>query len=116
MPFAYDIEEYVTSDGDSPFGQWLLGLKDARAQAKIRAKLARVRQGNFGDWKKLKNADGICEMREHYSPGYRVFYTVAGQKIVLLLAGSTKKDQEKTIEQAKRYLADYKRRNTGNEQ
>ena len=46
-------------------------------------------------------------MREHYSPGYRIFYAVVGKKLVLLLAGSTKKDQKKAIAKAKEYLADY---------
>ncbi len=46
-------------------------------------------------------------MREHYSPGYRIFYAIVGKKLVLLLAGSTKKDQKKTISKAKGYLEDY---------
>ena len=35
---------------------------------------------------------------------------IVGNKIVLLLAGSTKKDQNSTIAKAKEYLADYERR------
>ncbi len=106
----YEIEEYVASNGKSPFAEWLLGLKDERAQAKIRARLNRASFGNFGDWKILKGTKNIFEMREHHSPGYRIFYTFAGRKIILLLAGSTKKDQAKTIRKAKDYLADYERR------
>ena len=49
-------------------------------------------------------------MREHYGPGYRIFYSVIEGKVVLLLVGSTKKDQNKAISQAKDYLGDYKRR------
>ncbi len=63
--------------------------------------------GNFGDWKDIKGAKGVFEMREHYGPGYRIFYAVVGKKVVLLLAGSTKKDQKKTIAKAKEYLTDY---------
>jgi putative component of toxin-antitoxin plasmid stabilization module len=47
-------------------------------------------------------------MREHY--GYRIFYSIIENKIVLLLAGSIKRDQKKAIETAKKYLADYERR------
>ncbi len=46
-------------------------------------------------------------MREHYGPGYRIFYAVVGKKVVLLLVGSTKKDQKKIIAKAKEYLTDY---------
>ena len=49
-------------------------------------------------------------MRDHYGQGYRIYYSIEGQKIILLLAGSTKKEQTKTIAKAKEYLADYKRR------
>lgn len=110
MEPTYEIEEYVTEDAKAPFGQWLLGLKDKRAQAKIRARITRAAFSNFGDWKAIKNGNGLCEMREHYGPGYRVFYKVVGQKIVLLLAGSSKADQNKAITQAKERLADYERR------
>ena len=107
----YKLEEYTTASGKSPFADWLFKLKDKLAQAKIRAKLLRATQGNFGDWKDIKGVKGLFEMREHYGGGYRVFYTIVDRKIVLLLAGSTKKDQNKTIALAKEYLDDYKRRN-----
>ncbi len=106
----YDIEEYENVTGKAPFGEWLLDLKDERAQARIRARIRRAAFGNFGDWKNIKGVKGIFEMREHYSPGYRIFYAIVGKKLVLLLAGSTKKDQKKTIAKAKKYLADYTER------
>ncbi|MDR4503732.1 MAG: type II toxin-antitoxin system RelE/ParE family toxin [Candidatus Scalindua sp.] len=65
------------------------------AQAKILARIRRASFGNFGDWKKIKGTKGIFEMREHYRQGYRILYTVVKKKLVLLLAGSTKKDQKK---------------------
>jgi len=80
----------VASNGKSPFSEWLLGLKDERAQAKVRARINRAAFGNFGDWKILKRTKNLFEMREHYNPGYRIFYSFAGRKIILLLAGSTK--------------------------
>ncbi len=97
----------MTIIGKAPFGEWLLKLKDEMAQAKIRARIRRASFGNFGDWKDIKGANRILEMREHYSPGHRIFYSVVGKKLVLLLAGSTKKYQKKTIVKAKEYLADY---------
>ncbi len=110
MQPIYEIEEYVTTNGKSPFSQWLLKLKDKRAQAKIQARLTRATFGNFGDWKNIKGAKGICEMREHYGPGYRIFYSVVENKIILLLVGAEKSDQEKAIEQAQSRLDDYTKR------
>jgi putative addiction module killer protein len=66
--------------------------------------------GNLGGAKPLTGAKGIYELREHYKQGFRVFYAKVGKKVVLLLAGSTKSDQNKTIAKAKEYLADYERR------
>lgn len=106
----YEIEEYVTEDGKVPFGDWLLGLKDKRAQAKVHARIRRASLGNFGDWKTIKGAKGVHEMREHYGPGYRIYYSIIGNKIVLLLIGSEKKDQDKAIAQAVENLKDYESR------
>lgn len=49
-------------------------------------------------------------MRVHYGPGYRILYALIGGKMILLLAGSTKKDQKKAIDKARAYLQDYMRR------
>ena len=70
-------------------------LKDKTGQAKLLARIRRASFGNFGDWKEIKGAKGLYEMREHYGPGYRIFYTLVGKKLILLLAGSSKKDQKK---------------------
>ena len=48
-PERYEIREYLTEDGHSPFAAWLDGLRDRRARARIDARLARVRLGNLGD-------------------------------------------------------------------
>jgi len=109
MKQIYDIEVYENIKGEAPFSNWLLGLKDKIAQIKIHARIDRTSLGNFGDCKQIKVSKGIFEMREHYGQGYRIFFTIREKKIVLLLAGSVKKEQIKTIQKAKEYLADYKR-------
>uniref|UniRef100_UPI00310138D8 type II toxin-antitoxin system RelE/ParE family toxin n=1 Tax=Neorhizobium sp. EC2-8 TaxID=3129230 RepID=UPI00310138D8 len=106
----YEIEVYETEDGNAPFNEWLDDIKSAEAKTQVVARIRRASLGNFGDWKSLTGAAGICEMRIHHGQGFRVFYTVVGQTIVLLLAGSTKKEQDKTIAKAKTYLEDYNRR------
>lgn len=106
----YEIEEYVTANGKSPYADWLDDLKDLVARAKLAARIDRAAHGNFGDWKTLAGANGVFELRETYGPGYRVYYSIVERKIILLLAGSTKKDQRRTIAKAKEYLADYEDR------
>lgn len=102
----YEIEEYIAEDGTSPFAEWLRGLKDARARARLLARLDRVSLGNLGDWKVL--SDGVAELRDTHGPGYRVYFSFVGKTVVLLLAGSTKRDQGKAIRKAKAYLENYK--------
>ena len=65
--------------------------------------------GNFGDTKSLK--DGIHELRDHYSPGYRIYYSIAKETVVLLLAGSVKQDQDQqqAIEKSKEYLKQWRK-------
>ena len=106
----YDIEIFTDDDGVCHFKKWLDALKDTRAKAKILARLRRASEGNFGDWKRLVNTDGIFEMREHYGAGFRIYYSMIGQKLVVILAGSTKRDQDKTIEKAKQYLTQQQQR------
>jgi len=110
MTQKFDIEVYEDDRGKAPFSDWILKLKDKLAQAKLHSRVDRASLGNFGDWKDIKGAKGIYEMREHYGPGYRIFYTITGKTVVLLLAGSTKRDQNKAIVKAKKYLAEYERR------
>jgi len=86
-----------------PFRDWLLRLKDVVARAKLTARIDRAA-------KAIKNAPGVFEMRVHCGPGYRIFYAMIGQKVILLLAGSAKRDQRKAIALAKQRLADYMER------
>ena len=83
-------------------------LQDKTARAKIRARLERVKAGNFGDCNPVR--DGVQELRVDYGPGYRVFLRRQGPVVVLLLCGSGKSDQDRAIRQAIKYLTDWKQR------
>ena len=107
---AYNLEEYVTTEGKSPFGEWLGKLKNKQVVARIFTRLDRIQLGNFGDYKPVKGVTGLYELREHHGAGYRIFFSIVGDKIVLLLTGSTKRNQQRIIEKAAQYLADYKKR------
>ena len=103
-----DIRIYIDATGRAPFDEWLNALKDVQGRARIRARLARVQAGNFGDCKPLR--DGVQELRIDHGPGYRVYLSRQGPVLVLLLCASDKSEQDKAIRQALGYLADWKQR------
>jgi putative addiction module killer protein len=81
------------------FIEWLDGLRDARAVAKIAARLKRVSEGNFGDCAPV--GEGVSELRIHYGPGYRVYFVRRGRVVVVVLGGGDKSTQARDIELAK---------------
>ena len=92
---------YQVHQTDS-FAKWLSKLKDRRAIAKILVRIESLRQGNTGDSKSL--GSGLHELRLHYGPGFRVYYTRRSGLIVLLLCGGDKSSQSKDIAHARRIM------------
>ncbi|MFI5098369.1 MAG: type II toxin-antitoxin system RelE/ParE family toxin [Candidatus Acidiferrales bacterium] len=103
-----EIRHYVTPAGKDVFDEWLTDLVDARAQAKLAARINRLAAGNFGDCRALRQ--GLHELRIDWGPGYRVYFTLSGKACVLLLCGGDKRKQSSDIERALGYLQDYKER------
>jgi len=103
-----ELRIYTDAQGQAPLTQWLDALRDAKARAQIRARLARVAAGNFGDCKPLR--DGVQELRVDFGPGYRVYLSRQGPVLVLLLCGSDKASQDRAIARAIEYLDDWKQR------
>lgn len=86
---------------------WIDGLKDEKGRARILAKVrAFERTGHAGDTKAL--GDSVHEMRFGFGPGYRVYYAVFAQTVVLL--GGDKSTQTRDIKAAKRYAQIWKAR------
>lgn len=106
------VEIYETRDGKSPFKSWLRRLRDQKAKQRIRARIARVRLGNFGDSRPV--GDGVVELRIHYGPGYRVYLGRDGDELVILLVGGDKSAQQRDIARAKAYWKDYREKRGAN--
>ncbi len=104
------IITYTTSSGKSPLEDWLRKLGDKRSKARILNRIDRLRLGNFGDCKSI--GDGVFELRIHFGPGFRVYFGLIGQEIVVLLCGGDKSSQSKDIATATEYWKEYK--NHGN--
>ncbi|NDE89891.1 MAG: type II toxin-antitoxin system RelE/ParE family toxin [Alphaproteobacteria bacterium] len=96
----------VTLLRSSEFDEWLSGLKDIRAYARILSRLDGACLGNFGDYKSV--GDGVFEMRIHLSPGYRIYYTQMNGAVYLLLVGGSKASQKNDILKAKRMAKNVK--------
>ena len=81
------------------FDRWLAKLRDTRAKARIIIRIRSAERGNFGDCEPV--GAGVSEMRIHFGPGYRVYFTRASKFVYLLLCGGTKRGQNKDIVKAR---------------
>jgi putative addiction module killer protein len=81
------------------FIDWLKGLRDRQARARISARIDRLEEGNPGQTRSV--GSGLVEMKIDYGPGYRVYYVQRGEVLVMLLCGGDKSTQEKDIRRAK---------------
>jgi putative addiction module killer protein len=104
----YEIKHYVTAEDQDVFAQWLRKLKDTTAKIAIVRRGNRIEQGNFGDHKFCR--DGVWELRVEVGAGYRVYYAIEGQQVVLLLCGGDKRTQDADIERACEFWQDWQRR------
>ena len=89
------------------FAEWLGDLRDVKAKARILARLASARLGNLGDTRTL--GGGVHEMRVHVGPGYRVYFALRRDTVLLLLCGGAKSRQTRDIERARAMLAELDR-------
>lgn len=48
---------------------------------------------------------GVSEMREHFGPGWRMYYVQRGGVFIVMLGGGTKRSQKTDIAAAKRLAA-----------
>ncbi|EKF59231.1 addiction module killer protein [Agrobacterium albertimagni AOL15] len=87
-----------TFEKTEPFDVWLRALKDRTGKLRILARLTSAEQGNFGDCAPV--GGDVFEMRIHYGPGYRVYYTRRGTTVYLLLIGGNKSTQKRDIKRA----------------
>jgi len=80
------------------FRAWHKDLGDLKARIAIARRLDRAAAGNLGDAKSV--GEGVSEMRIDVGAGYRVYFAVRGNTIIVLLCGGNKKTQQRDIKHA----------------
>lgn len=80
------------------FAKWYTNLRDLKAKAAIFRRIERAENGNLGDIKSV--GGGVSEVRIDIGAGYRVYFTLRGGELVILLAGGDKSTQQADIDRA----------------
>jgi putative addiction module killer protein len=80
------------------YREWINALKDRVGRARIQVRVDRLVHGNPGKHRDL--TDGVSELKIDFGPGYRVYYTQRGSRLLVLLVGGDKSRQQKDIELA----------------
>lgn len=110
---ALEILEYRDRTGRSPFREWFARLNAAAAR-KVTTALFRLALGNLSTVKTV--GKGVQECRINFGPGYRVYFGIDGEQVVILLAGGTKKRQSNDIQTAIQRWQDYKERKSAEQE
>lgn len=84
------------------FNKWFKGLKDIVVKRKILARLDRLKNNNFGDFKRIDS--NLFELRFFFGSGLRIYYTIRSKQVILLLVGGDKSSQSQDIKHAKQIL------------
>ena len=102
-----EVLYYTTIFGISPFRECRARIADDDTRAAVDARIARLRGSNYGDSKPI--GEGAAENRIHVGAGYRIYYGIDGENVVLLCAGD-KSTQDRDIATARECWTDYKKR------
>ena len=105
------VEYFVASNGKVPVKEWLSSIKDPLTQAILYKRIRQAADGNFGDSKTV--GSGVFEMRINYGSGYRIYYGIHKDEVILLLVGGSKRTQSSDIEKAKIFWMKFKENQNG---
>ena len=105
MTQRYEVIFYK-QDGKDFINDWINFLRDNCGKSAIMSSITRVKNGNFGEHRFCR--EGVWELVINTGPGYRVYYPLIGNTVVLLLCGGDKRTQQKDINKAITFLKRYK--------
>jgi putative addiction module killer protein len=88
------------------YRDWIDAFKDRTGRARILVRVDRLIDGNPGQHRDL--TDGVSELKIDVGPGYRVYYSQRGTRLLLLLIGGDKSTQQNDIARAILLARNYK--------
>ena len=98
--YSIDYIAYMYTVKTLPeFDKWLNSLNDRITRLRLARRLDKAQRGNLGDVKPV--GEDVFEMREHFGPGWRMYYTKRGETLIVMLGGGDKGSQESDIAKAK---------------
>jgi putative addiction module killer protein len=80
------------------YRRWFDRLRDRGVRALVLVRIRRLSLGHAGDARSV--GGGVWELRLDHGPGYRIYFTRRGGRVVVLLAGGTKQGQKRDIPRA----------------
>ena len=89
---AYTVKRLET------FSEWLIGLKDGLTRQRLIKRLRKLQLGNLGDVAPV--GQGVYEMREHFGPGWRMYFVQRDGTLLVMLGGGDKSTQQTDISKA----------------
>lgn len=101
-----EIQFYKVPNEREPFTEWFESIRDQTTRTRIQKRLVRLESGNFGDCHSV--GEGVFELRVHFGPGYRIYFSEVDSTNILVLCGGDKSSQARDIERAKAYWLEYK--------
>jgi putative addiction module killer protein len=80
------------------FKKWLDNIADGITRRRLATRLRKATLGHLGDTKPVGN--GVFEMREHFGPGWRMYYVQRNGCLIVMLGGGDKSSQSADIAKA----------------
>lgn len=103
------VDYYSTPSGKQPARDWLLSIKDKLTQAILFKRIRQAGEGQFGHNRSV--GDGVNELKINYGPGYRIYYGIHQDELILILMGGSKGTQQMDIKKARAYWLVWKEDN-----
>ena|SRR2546423_10490173 len=103
-PIPRTARNYKNAADKSPFREWIR-REDSGVRSRVNARIRRIEEnGNYGDCEPV--GDGVFELRLDFGPGYRVYFGIDANEIILL-GGGDKSTQARDIKMSKECWEDY---------
>ena len=80
------------------FDNWLDGIRDSMTRIRLARRLDKAQRGLLGDI--VPVGEGVCEMREFFGPGWRLYYVERKGTLIVMLGGGDKSTQSDDIARA----------------